>query len=221
MGFFKLRAAVMLASMVDGSKNGEAWWTNGADNGVERAENDADTAGAVVKNGRYWGRNATGQFAKGLPNPGRRKGAINKRTMAPAAGIKTDPLNYLSALLDDPKTEKPLRVQCASTLLPYLHPRLKEQAPRRMAEPLIFTPPKSASEAASAIAIIATRAASGEMDINDGADVIKMLESYVRAFAAADLEAIVARVREEVRAELLTIGVDRNEYQVPSAPADE
>jgi hypothetical protein len=59
----------------------------------------------------------------------------------------------------------------------------------------------------------------GKMDLNDAADLTKLLESYVRAFAAADLEAIVARVRNEVRSELLQAEFNRGQYCVPEAPA--
>jgi hypothetical protein len=102
-----------------------------------------------------------------------------------------------------------LRVQSASTLLPYCCAKLKEQPIRRVANPLMIAPPKSASEAADIIAMITSRVAAGKMDISDGNDIIKMVESFARVYASADLEAIVAKVREEVRSELITAELNR------------
>ena len=141
-----------------------------------------------------------GRFVKGKSG-GRKPGTRNKRSLAIAEEIrkrKVDPLIYLSDLLADEATEKPLRVTCASTLLPYLHPRLKEQPARRVVSPVLISPPRSASEAADAISMIAAKAAAGGIDLNDAADLTKLLESYVRAYASSDLEALVAKVRAEV-----------------------
>jgi hypothetical protein len=102
--------------------------------------------------------------------------------------------------------------------VPYLHARLKEQPPRRVVTPVVVTPPRSASEAADAISLIAAKAASGGMDLNDAADLTKLLESYARVYAAADLEAIVARVRDEVRSELLNAGLNHGSYSVVETP---
>jgi hypothetical protein len=112
-----------------------------------------------------------------------------------------------------------LRVQSASTLLPYCVAKLKEQPVHRVANPIVIAPPKSASEAADIIAMVLSRVAAGKIDVSDGNDVIKMAESFARVFAAADFEALAARVREEVRSELLSVGLERHaEYQVSGAP---
>jgi hypothetical protein len=155
-------------------------------------------------------------FAAG--NRGRLPGSTNKRTREKIAKLKVDPFDYLSGLLAAADTEKALKVQCASMLLPYTSARLKEQAPRRIANPLAISPPQSASECTTIIAMVLTAAAAGKLDLNDAQELVKMAESYVRSFAASDLEAIVARVRDEVRSELLSVGLERHaEYCVPEA----
>jgi hypothetical protein len=84
---------------------------------------------------------------------------------------------------------------------------------------VIISPPRSASEAADAISLIAAQAAAGKMDLNDAADLTKLLESFSRTFVAANFEELAEKVRMEVRAELLSVGLERHaEYQVPSAP---
>jgi hypothetical protein len=135
----------------------------------------------------------TGQFVKG--HCGRVPGSKNRRTAEKAAQLKVHPFDYLASLLEDPQTEKALRVASASTLLPYCCAKLKEQPARRVVNPIVISPPQSASEAADAISLIAAKAASGGMDLNDAADLTKLLESYARTFAAADFEALAAKVR--------------------------
>jgi hypothetical protein len=52
-------------------------------------------------------------------------------------------------------------------------------------------------------------------ELNDAADLTKLLESFARVYAAADLEAIVARVRDEVRSELMHAELNnRGAYQI-------
>jgi hypothetical protein len=135
------------------------------------------------------------------------------------ADLKTKPFDYLAGLLDAPDTEKPLNVQCASVLLPYTNSKLREQAPRRVINALVIEPPQSASECAAIISMILAAAAAGRLDLNDAQDLVKMAESYVRAFSSAEFEAIAARVSAEVRRELTDVGVERRaEYCVPETP---
>jgi hypothetical protein len=143
---------------------------------------------------------SNGRFVAGTC--GRPAGSRNRRTAEKAASLKVDPFDYLADLLADPKTAPELRVQSASTLLPYCYAKLKEQPVRRVANPIMISPPKSASEAADIIAMITSRVAAGKMDISDGNDIIKMAESFARVYAAADFEALAQRVRAEVWADI-------------------
>jgi hypothetical protein len=161
----------------------------------------------------------TGRFQKGHAG-GRIKGSTNKISVAAAkanAESGESPVEYLTNVYRDPEADRNQRISAAAALCPYLVPRLKPV--RRVSDPVVIAPPQNASEAASAMAFVAARAAAGQMDLTDASDVVKLLESYVRAFAASDLEMIVAKVREEVRAELLSVGIERHaEYCVPEAP---
>jgi hypothetical protein len=59
----------------------------------------------------------------------------------------------------------------------------------------------------------------GQLSLDAGKDIISALEAYTRSYAVSDLEQLAQRVREEIRAELLSVGFERHaEYCVPEAP---
>ena len=67
---------------------------------------------------------------KGKKTGGRKKGTRNKRTVAKQAQIIAaqeaglSPLDYMLAILRDPKIDDARRMEAAKNAAPYVHPRL-------------------------------------------------------------------------------------------------
>ena len=138
------------------------------------------------------------QFAKGKPRPansGRRKGSLNKRTIAAAA--RPDALAHLEKVIastDDPTITPDLKLRAAIALAQYQHP--KPTPTKAVSQPIDLEPPKNAQEARDAIARLTSMIAKAEIDGEHGSRIIAGLEAFLSA-RAAELEAEVEKHRAE------------------------
>ncbi len=136
---------------------------------------------------------------------GRKPGIPNKRSRELAdrlAAAGKDPLELLASIVAGEGTPSPdlgLRAQAATALAPYLHPKLSPRpVPLYVETPLGLAPPTTAAEAAQQIAIIATKAANGELDLDQSKTLIANLQAFTTAIASGELEDEVAALRDEI-----------------------
>ena len=73
--------------------------------------------------------------------------------------------------------------------------------PPRKDRPVIFRVPplKTINDAPKAMGAIIGAVASGEISISEGADMSRMVESYVRAIEATDLEIRLRAIEERIK----------------------
>ena len=73
--------------------------------------------------------------------------------------------------------------------------------PPRKDRPVIFQVPplKTINDAPKAMGAIIGAVASGEISISEGADMSRMVESYVRAIEATDLEIRLRAIEERIK----------------------
>jgi hypothetical protein len=143
----------------------------------------------------------TGQFVKGNKLGGRTVGAVGnlakKRIKAEVFAGKWTPLKYLNSVLQDESATPELRIEAASILMPYLHPRA---SPRRMVQTsLELGPVTTVADAAAQIIQINNLVASQQYDALDGEYLVRNLKTYIDILVGVDFEARLRSVIAELR----------------------
>jgi hypothetical protein len=145
------------------------------------------------------GGQQTGRFQKGQSgNPsGRPRGARNSATLA------------AEALLDgeaEALTRKAIEMALGGDTVA-LRLCLERIYPPRKDRPVTFALPPitSARDAADISAAVAAAVSNGDITLSEAAEVAKLIDAYVRAYTAAELDDSMARVGQLTDAELLRI----------------
>ena len=142
---------------------------------------------------------------------GRPPGSPNKRTEELRRRLAergdTDPADYLSSVVTDPKESPELKVQAANNLLPYLYSKRGAMPPPRFVETPIEVPEFTSIEIAeSFLAKIATLVAGGELDIQTGLELSQLTKAWIDSrHAAKELDLKIINVEGGPREQTIRI----------------
>ena len=132
------------------------------------------------------------KFTKGKPKPknsGRRKGTLNKRTLARKLEADADDKAISDRVIEAAKNGD---AQATLTYYRFLRP----PTAKVVGKPIDLEPPKTAQEARDGIAKITSMIARTEIDGEHGGRIIAGLEAYIAA-RTTELEEIVKRLQAE------------------------
>ena len=132
------------------------------------------------------------KFTKGKPKPknsGRRKGTLNKRTLARKLEADADDKAISDRVIEAAKNGD---AQATLTYYRFLRP----PTAKVVGKPIDLEPPKTAQEARDGIARITSMIARTEIDGEHGGRIIAGLEAYIAA-RTTELEEIVKRLQAE------------------------
>ena len=132
------------------------------------------------------------KFTKGKPKPknsGRRKGTLNKRTLARKLEADADDKAISDRVIEAAKNGD---AQATLTYYRFLRP----PTAKVVGKPIDLEPPKTAQEARDGIARITSMIARTEIDGEHGGRIIAGLEAYIAA-RTTELEEIVKQLQAE------------------------
>jgi hypothetical protein len=132
------------------------------------------------------------KFTKGKPKPknsGRRKGTLNKRTLARRLEADADDKAISGRVIEAAKNGD---AQATLTYYRFLRP----PTAKVVGKPIDLEPPKTAQEARDGIARITSMIARTEIDGEHGGRIIAGLEAYIAA-RTTELEETVKRLQAE------------------------
>jgi hypothetical protein len=132
------------------------------------------------------------KFTQGKPKPknsGRRKGTLNKRTLARKLEADADDKAISDRVIEAAKNGD---AQATLTYYRFLRP----PTAKVVGKPIDLEPPKTAQEARDGIARITSMIARTEIDGEHGGRIIAGLEAYIAA-RTTELEEIVKRLQAE------------------------